>query len=116
MSKPTIVDGIKFASKKESLEYLKLKELEKQNKISNLKLQPSFILQEGFTRGGKKYRPITYVSDFEYKEGDETVVVEVKSKFTAKDKVYNIKKKMFLQKYTDISFIEVIDGKSSEKM
>ena len=77
-SKPTEIDGIKFASKMEANRYVKLKELQRENIISNLELQPSFLLQDGFTRDGKKYRPIVYVADFRYKTGDKVVVEDVK--------------------------------------
>lgn len=44
----TVIDGIKFDSKRESERYLELKLLEKAGEISDLKLQPRFILQHGF--------------------------------------------------------------------
>jgi len=107
LSKKTTIDGITFDSKKEGLHYVELKKLEKQGKISNLELQPSFLLQEGFKRDGKKYRPITYIADFRYIENGKVIVEDVKSSFTAKDKVYKIKKKLLLYKYGDFEFREI---------
>lgn len=107
LSKKTTIDGITFDSKKEGLHYVELKKLEKQGKISNLELQPSFLLQDGFKRDGKKYRPITYIADFRYVENGKVIVEDVKSSFTAKDKVYKIKKKMLLYKYEGFEFREI---------
>lgn len=107
LSKKTTIDGITFDSKKEGLHYVELKKLEKQGKISNLELQPSFLLQEGFKRDGKKYRPITYIADFRYIENGKVIVEDVKSSFTAKDKVYKIKKKLLLYKYEGFEFKEI---------
>ena len=108
LSKKITIDGIEFDSKKEGLHYQELKKLEKQGKISNLELQPSFILQERFKRDGKTYRPITYIADFKYVEDGKVIVEDVKSYFTAKNEVYKIKKKMLLYKYEGFEFREVI--------
>lgn len=102
-SKHVLIDGHDFPSKMEGNRYLKLKEMLKQEKISNLELQPAFILQEGFTRDGKKYRPITYVADFRYKIGDKVIVEDVKG---FKTKEYQIKKKLLLYKYEGFEFKE----------
>jgi len=99
------IDGFKFASKKEAKRYLELKTLEKAGKIKNLKLQPVFLLQEGFYYQGKAIRQITYRADFEYvNEKGERVVEDVKGFRTD---VYKIKKKLFLKKYLDVVFKEV---------
>lgn len=42
----------------------------------------------------KGLRSITYVCDFRYSRDGEIVVEDVKSKFTKKDRVYIIKKKL----------------------
>jgi len=108
LSKKTVVDGITFASKKESLRYLELKRKQELGQISDLELQPSFELQEKFKRDGKTYRPIVYVADFKYVEDGKVIVEDVKSYFTAKNEVYKIKKKMLLYKYEGFEFREVI--------
>ena len=107
LSKKTIIDGITFDSKKESQRYIELKRRQTLGEISCLELQPPFLLQEGFTRDKKKYRPITYIADFRYVENGKVIVEDVKSSFTAKDKVYKIKKKLLLYKYGDFEFREI---------
>lgn len=107
LSKKTVIDGITFDSKKESKRYIELKRRQELGEISSLELQPPFLLQEGFKRDGKKYRPITYIADFKYNENGKVIVEDVKSSFTAKDKVYKIKKKLLLYKYEGFEFKEI---------
>lgn len=100
-SKKVVVDGIKFDSKREANYYLKLKELEKEGKIKDLELQKNYLLQEKFKIGNKTRRSITYRADFVYYDtrDKKSHVVDVKSPYTKKDKVYRIKKKLFEYKY-----------------
>lgn len=101
----TVIDGIKFDSKKEADFYAELKLLEKAEVISDLVLQPVFVLQDAFVCKGKKIRAITYVADFKYRQGDKTVVVDVKGMRTD---VYKLKRKLFLKRYGDqVDFREV---------
>lgn len=100
----TEVDGIKFDSAKESKRYASLKLLERAGVIENLKLQPRFLLQEGFTYNGHKERKIEYVADFQYERNGQTIVEDVKG---MKTEVYKLKRKLFLYKYRDIVFREV---------
>ena len=102
----TEIDGIKFDSAKESKRYASLKLLERAGVIENLKLQPRFLLQEGFTYNGHKERKIEYVADFQYERNGQTIVEDVKSKPT-RTEVYKLKRKLFLYKYRDIVFREV---------
>lgn len=103
----TEIDGITFDSKKESERYAVLKLLEKAGAISDLVLQPRFTLQESFTYAGKKERKIEYVADFQYRQGGNLIVEDVKSPAT-RTQVYRIKRKLFLNKYgSDIIFKEV---------
>ena len=108
-SKKVIIDGIKFDSKREGEYYQKLKILLKQGLIKDLELQKEYLLQDKFVINGKTRRKITYRADFVYYDVREKKqhVVDVKSKFTAKDKVYRIKKKLFEYKY-GIELEEVI--------
>ena len=108
-SKKVVVEGITFDSKKEGEYYLKLKELEKKGTIKDLELQKEYILQDKFKLNNKTRRAITYKSDFTYKttEDDKLHVVDIKSPYTAKDKVYRLKKKLFEYKY-GIELEEVI--------
>lgn len=81
----------------------------KQGLIKDLELQKEYLLQDKFVINGKTRRKITYRADFAYydiKEGKQHVV-DVKSKFTAKEKVYRLKKKLFEYKY-GIELEEVI--------
>ena len=96
-ARKTVVDGITFDSKKEARRYESLKLQEKVGVISHLQLQPKFRLLDGFKHNGETIRPINYFADFNYidAEGNE-VVEDVKGK---KTDVYNIKKKLFLNKY-----------------
>ena len=100
-SKKVVVEGITFDSKKEGEYYLKLKELEKKGTIKDLELQKEYILQDKFKIGKKTRREIKYKADFKYisTEDDKLHVVDVKSPYTAKDKVYRMKKKMFEYRY-----------------
>jgi hypothetical protein len=103
LAKKTIVNGIKFDSKKESLRYKELLLLQKKGIITDLKLQPRYTLQESFKKNGKTYRKIEYVADFAYydKELKKEVIEDVKSDFTEKDKVFKLKQKLFEYKYKD---------------
>ena len=111
-NKITYVDGIKFASKKEANHYSELKIRVKANEIFNLKRQVPFVLLDEF----KSYYPhsrkipcIRYIADFTYDEqladgSVRHVVCDVKGMRTA---VYTLKKKMFLQRYPELCFLEV---------
>lgn len=100
-SKKVVIDGITFDSKKEGEYYLKLKDDEKNGIIRDLELQKEYILQDKFKLNNKTRRQITYKADFTYisTKDDKLHVVDIKSPYTAKDKVYRLKKKMFEYKY-----------------
>ena len=101
-NKKTIVDGIKFDSEMESHYYIYLKQLKEIGEVVDFILQPTYLLQEGFSLNGKRIRPITYKADFKviYKDGHEEVI-DVKGKLTEE---FKIKRKMLLYKYRDITF------------
>lgn len=101
-NKKTEIDGIKFDSEMESHYYLYLKELKEEGVVVDFELQPTFILQEGFIKDGKKIRPITYKADFEVTYIDGHIeVIDVKGKMTEE---FKLKRKMLLYKYRDINF------------
>jgi hypothetical protein len=100
----TIIDGITFDSKKEAQRYAELKLLERAGIITELQLQPTYILQEAFDAGCVKIRAIKYRGDFRYIE-DGKVVVEDTKGFRTKE--YLLKRKLFLAKYPEIDFREV---------
>lgn len=95
-NRKTQIDMYVFDSIAESRRYKELALLEKAGKISNLKLQPRFLLQEGFKKNGKTYRKIEYIADFRYIENDKIVVEDVKGKET---EVFKLKHKLFEYHY-----------------
>ena len=97
-SRKTIVDGITFASNKESVRYIELRNLQMAGIIKSFSCQPKFLLYEGYKRkDGKKIRPITYVADFDvvYQDGHREIE-DVKGMET---EVFKIKRKIFEGRY-----------------
>lgn len=93
-SKKVIVDGITFDSKKESRRYTGLKILEAAGEISDLTLQPEFVLlPPQYVDGKCAERAVKYKADFMYTENGKTVVEDTKG-FKTKD--YVIKRKLML--------------------
>lgn len=88
-----------FDSIAEAKRYKELKLLERAKKISNLELQPHFLLQESFKKEGKTYRKIEYIADFKYIENGKTIVEDVKGIQT---QVFNLKYKLFEYKYPEL--------------
>lgn len=102
-NKKTIIDGFKFDSEMESHYYLYLKHLKEMGEVVNFELQPTFLLQEGFTtKEGDRIRPIKYIADFRvvYSDGHEEII-DVKGQMTES---FKLKKKMLLYNYRDITF------------
>lgn len=95
-NKKTVIDGISFASQKEAKRYQQLKQLEKDKKITDLRLQVSYELQPHYKINGKTIRAIKYVADFVYIKNGELVIEDTKGFRT---EVYKLKKKMFEYKY-----------------
>ena len=96
-SKKTIVDGIKFDSKKEANRWLELKLLERAGEISHLQRQVKYELIPSQKIGGKVVeRACSYIADFVYHElASNEVVVEDTKGFKTPD--YIIKRKLMLQ-------------------
>ncbi len=89
-------NGIKFASKAEMSRYVNLEILARDGAISELEIQPRFVLLDKFKSCGNSYRAIEYVADFRYRDINNTTVVEdVKGKETP---VYKLKIKLFLHR------------------
>ena len=102
-----IVDGHPFDSKKEARRYKELKLLERGDAITDLTLQPKFLLIPTIRREGHKTEKVTYyIADFAYteKKTGKKVVEDVKG---FKTEVYKLKKKMFLYKYPEFDFREI---------
>ncbi len=98
-------DG-KFDSLKEYNRFRELLILQWAWKISKLKTQVPFLLQESFTYRGESIRKIEYFADFTYERDWELVIEDVKSKITQEDKTYRLKVKLLKKKYPDHLFIE----------
>lgn len=101
----TTVDGITFDSKKEANRYSELKLLEQAGEITDLVLQPVFVLQEGFIDNeGKRRLPITYKADFQYfdRQAGRVVIEDTKG---FESKVFKLKAKMFRKKYPELKFV-----------
>lgn len=110
-NKKTQVDMYVFDSIAESRRYKELALLEKAGEIKDLQLQPRFLLQESFKYENKTNRAIFYIADFKYYDCNikRSVVEDVKSVITKKDKVYAIKKKLFLKKYGELYLFKEIE-------
>ena len=93
-------DGITFDSMAEMRRYLELKMLEKSGIITNLELQPKFLLIPKTEKGG---RAVYYYADFKYTKDGKTIYEDVKGMQTES---YKLKKKLLFWKYPDVYFIE----------
>jgi len=96
-------DGVVFDSKKERDRYIDLRILERAGEIENLELQPEYEL----IPKSKTERAVKYRGDFRYTEDGHTVVEDVKSTATEKDKAYIIKRKLMRWRYPRVEFREV---------
>lgn len=97
----TIVDGIKFDSKKEAEYYCQLKLLKQAGEIKDFGMQQKYELLPTFKKNGATHRSITYIADFVITNNDGTVdVVDVKGIET---QVFRIKKKLFEYMYPDLN-------------
>ena len=104
-AKKTVVNGIKFDSKREALRYTQLLLKQRAGEISDLELQPVFVLQDKFVCGNVAYRAIKYVADFRYKANGSVYVEDVKGFKTPE---YLLKRKIFLKLFGHLyQFLEV---------
>lgn len=104
-NKKTIVDGIKFDSKKEAERYKELVLMQEAGEIKGLLLQPVYILQEKFIDNqGIKHKAITYKADFSYLKDIKEIVEDVKGFETD---VFKIKEKLFLKRYPELIFKKI---------
>lgn len=109
-AQPTIVDGIRFASKREARRYADLKLLERAGEISHLELQPAFklaidgrpvlIRSEGYPNG----RQAKYVADFAYWDGEKRVVEDSKGVRTPE---FKLKKAIVEAMFPAVKIMEV---------
>ena len=90
----TVIDGIKFDSKHESMRYIELKYLQLIGQIRDLQLQVPFeLLPAQKDENGKvKDRAVKYIADFVYFDRDGNLIVEDAKGI--KTDAYKLKKKM----------------------
>lgn len=91
-----IVDGVRFASRREARRYGELKLLEKAGEIRDLELQPKFPLYvPAHHRVGVKVEVGKYTADFRYREGPNGLlkIEDVKSAGT-RTTAYRLRKRM----------------------
>lgn len=88
------LDGIRFDSKAESRRYLVLKQMQIEGLITDLQLQPVFILAPRVLfHDAKRYKPaLRYFADFAYIKGGARIVEDVKSPHTCKLPAFQIKR------------------------
>ena len=89
-AQPTIVDGIRFASRKEAARYRELRLLEQAGAIQDLRLQVPFVLLPKSQYG----RAVKYIADFVYIENDRQVVEDAKGYRTD---VYKLKRRLMAE-------------------
>ncbi len=91
-----IVNNIQFDSKKEAARYRELIIFQKIGEISNLELQPEYLL---IPKQGKE-RACRYIGDFRYTDkSGATIVEDVKSVATRKNRTYILKRKLMLENF-----------------
>ena len=100
----TKIDNIVFSSKAEGRRYNELKLMLCNGNITELVLQPKFLLQEAYRKNGKVIRKIEYVADFQYLDKDGNIVIEDVKGFV--NQIYTLKKKIFEYMY-DYTIIEI---------
>lgn len=92
---PTIVDGMRFASKAEARRYIELRLLERAGEILNLVCQPRYVLGSGT-------KPPVYVADFAYSEAGRQVAEDVKGGEATQTPVFKLKAKLFCERYPHV--------------
>jgi Protein of unknown function (DUF1064) len=96
-NKKTALDGITFDSKREAARYSELRLLERAGHIRSLSLQPKFTLVDSQRRAdGKAERPVVYIADFMYFQGENCIVEDAKG---VKTPDYVIKRKLMLSRH-----------------
>lgn len=98
-NKKTVLNGIKFDSKKEAMRYRDLKLMEKAGEIENLRLQVPYVIIPKSKYG----RAIKYIADFVYLKDGVEIVEDTKG---VKTPVYKLKKRLLAESH-DIEIKEV---------
>jgi len=120
-NKITIVDGIKFDSKRESEYYIIFREAQKRGEIVNLRLQVPYELIPAVYVDEVKHlktkdklvkkcvqRPVFYYADFVYEDADTGIqhVIDVKGGGATATRDFKLKKKML--RYFHNTEIEIV--------
>jgi len=87
---------IVFSSKKERRRHALLLLLVKSGAVTNLELQPRFLLMPGFQFMGRAVRKLEYIADFQYDMDGKHIVEDVKG---YKTEPYRMKAKLFQHQY-----------------
>jgi len=95
---PTVVDGVRFASKAESKRHAELQALERAKVIEKLELQPRYPINVN----GQQV--CVYIGDFRYVENGKSVVEDVKG---VRTETYRLKRKLLLATYPGIDHREI---------
>jgi len=101
----TEIDGIIFASKAEANRYAQLKLMERAKAITDLKIQPGYLLQVN----GKVIG--TYRPDFSYQDGKRIVVEDVKGIITPEA---SLRMRVFMAAYPEIE-LRIVDRKGNSE-
>ncbi len=104
-------DGHIFDSIRERKRYQELCLLSAAGEIKGLEVHPEYELQASFKdRHGKAVRSIKVTWDFRYcmTDDNQMVVEDVKSPATRKETAYNIRRRMFIKRYPEVDFREVV--------
>jgi hypothetical protein len=100
---PTVVDGIRFASKREASRYAELKLLEAAGQIRHLRCHPRYEIIPAFERNGERHRAAHYTADFEYRDlvTGEFVAEDVKGGRATQTTATKLRAKLFMLRYPD---------------
>ncbi len=92
-NKKVTLDGRTFDSKAEAAYYQELKLRLKAGDIKGFGCQPRIMLLPGFTKHGRKIRPVTYIADFIIEHNDGSIeYIDVKGMET---EAFKLKRKLF---------------------
>lgn len=94
-NKPTTINGIRFASKKEAHRYIILMEDLRLGRITQLEAQPEYKIWT-MRLDGTEVAVGKYIADFRYKRGGIEIIEDVKGVRTP---VYKLKKKLVEARY-----------------
>jgi len=91
--------GYKWDSLKEVKRYEDLMLLATAGEIKYLIVHPRYLILDTLRDNGITYRKRYYVADFEYCDGYNVIVEDVKSKATSKLPLFTIKRHLLLERY-----------------